>query len=250
MTPSLETKGLFKQFGSLVVTRDINLRLFPGARHALIGPNGAGKTTLVNLLTGREPPTTGRIFLGGEDITRLRMDERVGRGLVRTFQINQLLSGLTVLENVQLAVLERNGDGGRMWPSPARQRAAAEEAYVLLENLGLASTALEEVRSLAYGRQRLVEVTIALALKPKILLLDEPAAGVPQAEAQQMMDLIGSLPGDVAILIIEHDMDLVFRFAHQITVLSQGAELCTGSPGQILQDEQVRQVYLGGHADE
>lgn len=137
-----------------------------------------------------------------------------------------------------------------MWPSPARQRAAAEEAYVLLENLGLASTALEEVRSLAYGRQRLVEVTIALALKPKILLLDEPAAGVPQAEAQQMMDLIGSLPGDVAILIIEHDMDLVFRFAHQITVLSQGAELCTGSPGQILQDEQVRQVYLGGHADE
>lgn len=249
MTPLLETRCVSKQLGSLVVTNDVSLSLEAGARHALIGPNGAGKTTFVNLLTGRLQPDAGNVLLGSEVIDHLPMDERVRRGLVRTFQINQLLVRLSVLENVQFAVLERKGQGGRMLPSRAIQRAAAEEAYALLERFGLADAAMAEIASLPYGRQRLVEVTMALAMQPKVLLLDEPAAGVPPADSQRMMELIGALPGDVAILVIEHDMDLVFRFARDITVLSQGAVLCSGSPEQVLNDARVREVYLGGHGD-
>ncbi|SIR46114.1 ABC transporter ATP-binding protein [Bosea sp. TND4EK4] len=245
MTALLATQALCKSFGPLVVTDHVDFVLWPGARHALIGPNGAGKTTFVNLLTGNLRPTSGTISLLGEDVTSLSFDSRVRKGLVRTFQINQLLMALSVLENVQLAVLERERVGSRPLPAVAVQRRAAEEALDLLEAFGLAEVALDRVATLPYGRQRLVEVVVAMAMRPKVLLLDEPAAGVPPSDSRKMMELIGSLPGDMAVLIIEHDMDLVFRFAQEITVLAQGAVLCQGNPGQIVDNPLVREVYLG-----
>jgi branched-chain amino acid transport system ATP-binding protein len=245
MTALLQTQALRKDFGALTVTDNVDFALERGARHALIGPNGAGKTTFINLLTGKEKPSSGTISLAGERINGLRTEQRIKRGMVRTFQINQLLTGLAVLENVQLAILEREGIGNRLLLSRGRQRLAADEAYALLSDLGLADVALVPVSELPYGRQRLVEVVIALALKPKVLLLDEPAAGVPPADSHRMLDLIATLPADIAVLIIEHDMKLVFRFAQRITVLSQGAILCEGAPQDIGDDPRVRDVYLG-----
>lgn len=245
MTIVLQTRALRKDFGALTVTNDVDFVLEHGARHALIGPNGAGKTTFINLLTGGVQPSSGTISLAGEHINELRTDQRTKRGMVRTFQINQLLMGLAVLENVQLAILERDGLGGRMLLSRGRQRRAAEEAYALLSELGLAGVALSRVSDLPYGRQRLVEVVIALAQKPKVLLLDEPAAGVPPAESHRMLDLITALPADIAVLIIEHDMKLVFRFAERITVLAQGAILRQGTPQEIIDDPHVQAAYLG-----
>jgi branched-chain amino acid transport system ATP-binding protein len=245
MTALLQTRALRKDFGALTVTDNVDFALERGARHALIGPNGAGKTTFINLLTGKETPSSGTIMLAGERINGLRTEQRIKRGMVRTFQINQLLTGLAVLENVQLAILEREGIGNRLLLSRGRQRLAADEAYALLSDLGLADVALARVSELPYGRQRLVEVVIALALKPKILLLDEPAAGVPPADSHRMLDLIAALPAGIAVLIIEHDMKLVFRFAQRITVLSQGAILCEGTPQDIGDDLRVRDVYLG-----
>jgi branched-chain amino acid transport system ATP-binding protein len=245
MTALLQTQALRKDFGALTVTDNVDFALERGARHALIGPNGAGKTTFINLLTGKEKPSSGTISLAGERINGLRTEQRIKRGMVRTFQINQLLTGLSVLENVQLAILEREGIGNRLLLSRGRQRLAADEAYALLSDLGLADVALALVSELPYGRQRLVEVVIALALKPKVLLLDEPAAGVPPADSHRMFDLIAALPANIAVLIIEHDMKLVFRFAQRITVLSQGAILCEGTPQDIGDDPRVRDVYLG-----
>lgn len=245
MTTVLQTRALRKDFGALTVTNNVDFALERGARHALIGPNGAGKTTFINLLTGGVQPSSGTIMLAGETINELRTDQRVKRGMVRTFQINQLLMGLAVLENVQLAILERDGVGGRVLLLRGRQRRAAEEAYTLLSELGLADVALSRVSDLPYGRQRLVEVVIALALRPKVLLLDEPAAGVPPADSQRMLDLIAALPADIAVLIIEHDMKLVFRFAKQITVLAQGAILRQGTPQAIIDDPHVQAAYLG-----
>jgi len=245
MTPALETAGLSKSFGALVVARDIGFRLDAGARHALIGPNGAGKTTFVNLITGRIAPSAGRVLLGGTDITALGQAERVKRGLVRTFQITTLFKGLSALENVALAVGEREGQGGdilgRGGPSPA----VVEEAFDLLAALGLAPEVERPVKELAYGRQRLVEIALALALKPKVLLLDEPAAGVPADESALIFKAIEGLPTDIAILIIEHDMEIVFRFARKITVLVQGQVLREGTPADIAADPEVRAVYLG-----
>jgi len=232
-------------FGALRVANDIDFRLEAGARHALIGPNGAGKTTFVNLVTGALSPSGGRILLGGADITRLAQAQRVKHGLVRTFQITALFRGLAVLENVTLAVGERHGLAGTMLRPAGRHRHVVEEAYALLERLGLADEALRPVKELAYGRQRLVEIAVALGLEPKVLLLDEPAAGVPAGESGRIIEVIEQLPGDIAVLIIEHDMDLVFRFARRITVLVQGAVLVEGPPREIAADERVRQVYLG-----
>ena len=248
MTPALETIGLHKRFGALTVANDIHFRLEAGARHALIGPNGAGKTTFVNLITGRLPPSAGRILLGGEDITALPQAARVRRGLGRTFQINTLFRGLSVLENVCLAVSERAGIGGDMlWRFGAR-RAALEYGYALLERLRIADDAARLVKELPYGKQRLVEIAIALGLQPSVLLLDEPAAGVPAAESAIILDVIERLPSDIAVLIIEHDMELVFRFARRITVLVQGSVLIEGTPTEIAADARVREVYLGeGH---
>ncbi|HEX3994743.1 MAG TPA: ABC transporter ATP-binding protein [Acetobacteraceae bacterium] len=241
MTAALETVGLAKQFGALGVANDIHFRLQPGARHALIGPNGAGKTTLVNLLTGRLAPSAGRILLNGEDVTRLSQAARARRGLARTFQINNLFPALTVLENVRLAVAEHRG-------LFTARRALIEEGFAILARLGLADVASSVVRELPYGKQRLVEIAIALAAEPSVLLLDEPAAGVPGGESGIIFDVIAQLPAAMAVLMIEHDMDLVFRFAQRITVMVRGSILVDGTPGEIAADPRVREVYLGTRA--
>jgi len=245
MTAALEIRDLRKSFGALAVTRDVNLVLERGARHALIGPNGAGKTTLVNLITGVLQPSAGHVLLEGQDITRLLQAARTRRGIARTFQINQLFRGLTVLENVYLAVAEREGVCNHLWRPVGAERAVIEEALAHLDALRLADDALKLVRELPYGRLRLVEIAIALALRPKVLLLDEPAAGVPSSESHLILDVIAGLDPDIAILIIEHDMDVVFRVAKYITVLVQGAVLTDGTPAEIVADERVRAVYLG-----
>jgi branched-chain amino acid transport system ATP-binding protein len=241
----LETQGLCKSFGALPVANGINFRLESGARHALIGPNGAGKTSFVNLVTGVLAPSAGRILLGGEDITHLSRAARVKRGLVRTFQISALFRRLSLIENVTLAIAEREGTAGDLVRPAGRYRNVIEEGYALLETLGLAEDALRPVNELAYGRQRLADIAVSLGLKPKVLLLDEPAAGVPSGETGAIVDMIERLPSDIAFLIIEHDMDLVFRLANRITVLVQGSVLVEGSPQDIAADAQVRQVYLG-----
>ena len=248
MNAALETHGLCKSFGALAVANDIEFRLEPGARHALIGPNGAGKTTFVNLVTGALAPSAGRILLDGDDITALPQAQRVKRGLARTFQINTLFRGLSVLENVCLAIGERMGVAGDIYRPAGSRRDVVDEAYAALERLGLAAEAQRLVRELSYGRQRLVEFAVALGLKPKVLLLDEPAAGVPSSESGIIVDTIESLPADIALLIIEHDMDLVFRLARRITVLVQGAVLVEGTPQEIAADPRVREVYLGERA--
>jgi ABC-type branched-subunit amino acid transport system ATPase component len=245
---ALETRALCKNFGALAVANEINFSLAVGARHALIGPNGAGKTSFVNLVTGALEPSSGHVLLGGQDVTRLSQAQRVKRGLARTFQINQLFRSLTVLENVTLAITERHGFAGDFLRAAGRRRAVIEEAYALLERLGIADEALRPVKELAYGRQRLVEIAVALGLDPKVLLLDEPAAGVPSDEAgRTIVDVIENLGADIALLIIEHDMDLVFRLARRITVLVQGAILVEGTPQEIAADARVREVYLGEH---
>lgn len=243
--PALETKGLYKSFGALRVANNIDFRLEPGARHALIGPNGAGKSTFVNLVTGVLPVSAGHILLGDEDITGLGQARRVKRGLARTFQINQLFRGLSVLENVTLAVTERQGISGNLFRPAGTRRAVIDEAYALLQQLGLATEALRPVRDLAYGRQRLVEIGVALGLSPRVLLLDEPAAGVPSSDTGTIIETIERLSPDLSLMIIEHDMDLVFRLARRITVLVQGSVLVEGPPDEIAADPRVREVYLG-----
>jgi ABC-type branched-subunit amino acid transport system ATPase component len=245
MSAALETRGLCKSFGALTVADDIDFRLESGARHALIGPNGAGKTTFVNMLTGALPASSGRILLEGEDITEVRQAARVKRGLGRTFQINALFRQLSVLDNVALGVAERRAIARRLWRPANAYREVREESMELLASLGLAEDAAQRVRDLPYGKQRLVEIAIALGLKPKVLLLDEPAAGVPSVESERILQVLDRLSQDIAILIIEHDMDLVFRFAQRITVLVQGEVLVEGPPEEIAKDRRVHHVYLG-----
>jgi branched-chain amino acid transport system ATP-binding protein len=242
---ALEIKSLHKNFGALAVTRDVSLALERGARHALIGPNGAGKTTLINLITGVLKPSAGSVLLNGEDITALPQAARMRRGIARTFQINQLFRGLTVLENLYLSVGERTRACNRLWRPAGAERAVIEEAMAHLDSLQLADLALRQVRELPYGRQRLVEIAIALAQRPKVLLLDEPAAGVPSSESHLILDVVDRLDPDIAILIIEHDMDVVMRFAKRISVLVAGSVLLEGEPDDILTDARVRAVYLG-----
>ncbi|MCZ7660007.1 MAG: ABC transporter ATP-binding protein [Xanthobacteraceae bacterium] len=244
--PALATRGLDKRFGSLLVAGDIELALPRGARYALIGPNGAGKTTLINLMTGMLRPDAGQILLGGEDITALPPQARVKRGLVRTFQINTLFPHLTALEAVTLAVCERRGQAGQWWQGLGRHRATVEEAYEILASLRLSGEAHHVTRELAYGKQRLLEIALALATRPKVLLLDEPAAGVPKEESAELFTVIASLSQDIAVLFIEHDMNVVFRFASRIIVMVGGRILLEGRPDEIAADPRVREVYLGG----
>ncbi len=245
MTAALEIRNLRKSFGAIEVSNGINLALPQGARHALIGPNGAGKTTLVNLITGRLRASAGKVLLGGEEITALSQAARTRRGIARTFQVNQLFRNLTVLENVYLAIGERTRACNRLWRSAGSETAVIEEALDHLQSLALVADARRLVRELPYGRQRLVEIAIALAQRPKLLLLDEPAAGIPSSETHLILDVISRLDPNITVLIIEHDMDVVFRFASRITVLVAGAVLTEGTPDEIAADERVRSVYLG-----
>jgi len=245
MTAMLETRALDKRFGGLHVTRSVSLQLNSGDRLALIGPNGAGKTTLVNLISGVLPPSAGHVMLAGEDVTRRTQAQRVRAGLARTFQITTLAPHLPVQRQVELALFEREGLTGRAWRSIDGYPVLAAEARALLAGLGLGEHAGLATERLAYGEQRLVEMALALALRPRVLLLDEPMAGVPQSEGARLLDALAALPKELAVLIIEHDMDLVFRFAQRIIVLAEGAVLADGTPQEIRRDPQVRAVYLG-----
>jgi branched-chain amino acid transport system ATP-binding protein len=243
--PALEIRGLCKNFGALKVTQDVNLTLRSGARHALIGPNGAGKTTLVNQITGVLKPNAGIIRLFGTDITGAAPERRVALGVVRTFQIISLFLRLTVAENVGLAVAAQCSLDAKPWGSLRDEDRVIEGVHELLERLDLMSVAQRTVRDLGYGQRRLVEIALALALKPKVLLLDEPAAGVSSRDLGMLLDILTRLPADIAVLVIEHDMSLVFRFAQRITVLVGGGVLVEGSVDEVRANQQVRDVYLG-----
>ena len=245
MTNTLRTEGLSKQWGAFKANSDVSLTFEPGARHALIGPNGAGKTTFINLLTGGFAPTSGAVYLGGQDITKLPQHERVKLGMTRTFQINTLFAGMTVLESVVLAICERRGLQKVWWKTVEKHDDVVDEAMEWLATLKLTREANSITRSMAYGKQRLVEIALALATKPKILLLDEPAAGIPSAESKELFEVIAGLPRDVTVVFIEHDMGLVFRFADRITVLVGGKVLTEGTPEEIAADPRVKEVYLG-----
>jgi len=249
MTMALETTGLAKQFGGLKVARDLTLRIEQGARHALIGPNGAGKTTVINLLTGVLKPNAGRILLEGNDITDLPVHIRVLRGLSRTFQINQLYADLTPLETIGLAVSERMGHGGDWWRRMGTRDDVNAEIAENLARFRLLEVMNEPTATLPYGKQRLLEIAVAIAAKPRVLLLDEPAAGVPESERHDILAAVAALPRDVTVLLIEHDMDLVFSFADRISVLLNGALLVEGPPDEVARDARVKAVYLGEAAD-
>jgi len=245
MTTVLETRSLVKRFGGLAATDDVSLAVARGARHALIGPNGAGKTTLINLLTGVLEPTSGSILLDGDDITRLAAHRRVRRGVVRTFQINQLFPTLTPLASLALAVSVHQGTSARFWRPLGDDAVLAAECEDLLARFRLVDVMDQPVHSLAYGKRRLLEIATALACRPRVLLLDEPVAGVPEGDRQEVFETINALPADVSILLIEHDMDLVFNFARQVTVLVNGAVFAEGDVAAIAGDPRVKAVYLG-----
>ncbi|MEO6624082.1 MAG: ABC transporter ATP-binding protein [Burkholderiaceae bacterium] len=243
--PVLRCEGLVKRFGGITATSNVTLNLHKGARHALIGPNGAGKTTLINLLTGVLEPSEGRIFLLGQDITRLAPHERVRRGMVRTFQINQLFDSLTPLQTLALTVSQHKGLGTRWWQPLGANPEVAARCAALLEQFRLSEVMNQPTRVLAYGKRRLLEIAIAVACEPSVLLLDEPVAGVPAGEREELLQTVAALPANVSVLLIEHDMDLVFSFANRMTVLVNGAVLTEGDPRQIGNDPEVKAVYLG-----
>jgi branched-chain amino acid transport system ATP-binding protein len=250
MVAALETIGLQKRFGGLTATDNVSFRLEMGARHALIGPNGAGKTTFINLLTGILPPSAGRILLEGADITRLSPEARVRRGLARTFQINQLFPAMTPLETLGLAVSERLGGGWDWWRVIGTKREIVDEIVEIARRFRLLDVLDERTANLAYGKQRLLEIAAAFACRPRVLLLDEPAAGVPEAERHELLETVATLPRDVSVLLIEHDMDLVFSFADRISVLVNGALFTEGSVQEVSTDPRVQAVYLGESVDE
>ncbi len=241
----LQTRGLVKRFGGINATNDVSLTIRRGARHALIGPNGAGKTTLIHQLTGVLLPTAGRVLLGTRDITEMAPHRRVALGVVRTFQINQLFASLTPLQSLALALSSRLDAARRWWRPLGSDASIAAECEQLLARFHLGEHADQATRELPYGKRRLLEIALAVALRPRVLLLDEPAAGVPGAERLDILDSVAALPDDVSVLLIEHDMDLVFSFARSITVLVNGSVLTEGTPEAIAADPRVRSVYLG-----
>jgi branched-chain amino acid transport system ATP-binding protein len=245
MAAVLETNALEKHFGGIAAVNGVSLAVEKGARHALIGPNGAGKTTVINLLTGVLRPSAGRILLEGRDITVLEPHKRVGLGLTRTFQINQLFLDLTPIETVGLAISERMGTGAQWWRLVGSRSPVTEEIVEILERFHLTDVMFERTGNLPYGKQRLLEIALAIACRPQVLLLDEPAAGVPEAERHDILATVAALPADVTVVLIEHDMDLVFSFAERISVLVNGTLLTEGAPDEVARDPRVKAVYLG-----
>ena len=245
MTALLEVKGLRKRFGGLVATDDVSLDVMPGEVHALIGPNGAGKSTLINQLMGLLRHDAGEIVLAGDRIDQLPEPQRVRRGLGRTFQITQLLPEFTVLENVALAVQTHEGHSFRFLRSAAREERLNAPALVRLKEAGLAAKAHVKVASLSQGERKQLELAIALAGEPRLLLLDEPMAGLGPAESAEMVETLRRLKGSVGILLVEHDMDAVFALADRISVLVYGRIIASGDPAAIRDDAAVRTAYLG-----
>ena len=242
---AFETNLLTLRYGNFTALDQVSLKVPIGARHAIIGPNGAGKTSFVSALTGSAKATSGHIILNGQDVTRQSQSQRVRRGMARTFQINQLFTGLTVLENIQMALIERDAISHVFWGPIGSRKRLEEEARELLTLVQLETHERSPVASLAYGQRRLVEIAIALATRPRVLVLDEPAAGVPAAQSELIFERISALPKDMTLVFIEHDMNLVFRFAERITVLVSGRVMTEGTPAEIRADERVREVYLG-----
>ena len=249
MSAIFEVNDLRKAFGGLTVTNDVSLSMAPGDRVALIGPNGAGKTSFVNLVTGNLRPDAGEVRIGGHNVNRIDAIGRVRRGLVRSFQVTRLFQDMTPAEHIGMAVLQRTGRSGRMFDNFLAMRDVMAETEELLGTLGLAGLAHRKVSEIAYGQQRLLEIAVAMALKPKVLLLDEPAAGVPQSDTGRIEQALADLPPDLAVLMIEHDMDLVFRFAKRVVVLAAGTIIFDGSPKDVTQDARVREAYLGSYAN-
>ena len=250
MSAVFQVQNLKKSFGGLGVTQDVSISMAPGDRVALIGPNGAGKTTFVNLVTGHLQPDSGKVTLGGADVTSLAPTKRVQQGLVRSFQVTRLFADMTPEEHVALAVLQRTGRTGRLLGNFHAMPDVMAEVHELLHTLGIDHIATRRVSEIAYGQQRLLEIALALALKPKVLLLDEPAAGVPQSDTPRIEAALAGLPSDLAVLMIEHDMDLVFRFAKRVVVLAAGAIIFDGSPEDVTKDARVREAYLGNYAND
>ncbi len=245
----LETRNLERRFGGIIAVNDVSLQVEKGARHALIGPNGAGKTTLINLLTGVLRTSGGSILLEGRDITGLEPHRRVRLGIARTFQINQLFGDLTPIETVGLAISERLGHGHDWWRVVGTRSEITDEIVEILGMFHLQDVMRERTATLPYGKQRLLEIALAIACRPRVLLLDEPAAGVPEDERHDILACIAALPADVTVLLIEHDMDLVFSFADRISVLVNGALFVEGPPGEVERDPRVKAVYLGEQVD-
>lgn len=248
MSAIFQVDRLKKSFGGLDVTRDVSLSMEKGDRIALIGPNGAGKTTFVNLVTGHLRPNSGRVLMGGEDISTFNPMKRVRAGLVRSFQVTRVFAEMTPEEHVALAILQREGKSGRMAGSYHALPEVMRETRAILETLNLVALAGIPVSEIAYGQQRLLEIALAMALRPKVLLLDEPAAGVPHSDTYLIENALKQLPDDLAVLMIEHDMDLVFRFAKRVIVLAAGEIIFDGSPRDVTQDARVREAYLGSYA--
>ncbi len=249
MSAVFEVLNLKKSFGGLAVTNNVSLSMAPGDRVALIGPNGAGKTTFVNLVTGNLQPDSGDVRLAGETVTKVGANGRVKRGLVRSFQVTRLFQEMTPAEHVALAILQRQGRTGRMFGNFLAMPEVMDEVGDLLGTLGIAPLMHRKVNEIAYGQQRLLEIAVAMALRPKVLLLDEPAAGVPQSDTGRIEQALADLPSDLAVLMIEHDMDLVFRFAKRVVVLAAGAIIFDGSPADVTKDARVREAYLGSYAN-
>jgi branched-chain amino acid transport system ATP-binding protein len=246
--PALRIERLTKTFGGLTAVSGVDLSIEPGERRALIGPNGAGKTTLFNLVSGTLTPTSGRLVLFGHDVTRERPHARARRGLARTFQITTLFPRLTVLDNVLLAVQALDSVTRVFYRRRAAFPRLRERAEALLVEWNLAEQADVPVVELSYGEQRQLEIIMAVAGRPRLLLLDEPTAGLSPAETTEVAAIIKKLPGDMAMLVIEHDMDVAFELSHRVTVLSQGRVLAEGDGATIRRNPQVNEIYLGSAA--
>jgi branched-chain amino acid transport system ATP-binding protein len=245
----LQVHRLVKRFGALTATDEASLAVRAGETHALIGPNGAGKTTLIHQISGALAPDGGGIFFDGEDVTALTMPRRVSEGLVRSFQITSIYKRFTVLDNVVLAVLARRPSAPSWWRAARADEAAYADAEAMLTLVGLAAAADRVAGSLAHGEQRQLELALALAARPRLLLLDEPMAGMGPDESARMVDLLSALKAQhLTLLLVEHDMDAVFRLADRVSVLVNGRVIATGSPEEVRNDPAVRQAYLGDEA--